>query len=76
MSFNMSGGPAMNGLVPKGGSFGGYGEFNGHAPPSQYYGHDAKPQIYTVREIWCAYMCDALTSYRLFILMCPSMRWK
>jgi hypothetical protein len=51
MSFSMSGGPAVNGLVPKGGSFSGYGDMNGHPQPSQYYGHDAKPQIYTVSEI-------------------------
>jgi hypothetical protein len=50
MSFNMSGGSVVNGLVPKGGSFGGYGEVNGHTQPSPYYGHDAKPQIYTVSE--------------------------
>lgn len=47
----MSTGPAVNGLIPKGGSFGGYGDINGHTQPSAYYGHDAKPQIYTASEL-------------------------
>jgi hypothetical protein len=53
MSFNMSGSSTMNGLVPKGGSFGGYGEVNGHSQPVAYYGHDAKHRIYTVSGIEC-----------------------
>lgn len=48
MSFSMSGGPTMNGLVPRVDSFGGYGDANGHMQPVPYYGHDAEPQIYTV----------------------------
>jgi hypothetical protein len=48
MSYTMSGTPGMNGLVSGGGSFGGYGEANGHPQQSPYYEHDAKPQIYTV----------------------------
>jgi hypothetical protein len=51
MSFNMSGSSTMNGLVPKGGSFGGYGEVNGHPQPVAYYGHDAKHRIYTVSDL-------------------------
>ena len=51
MSFATGRGTVVNGLVPKGGSFGGYGDVNGHPQQPPYYGHDAKPQIYTVSEI-------------------------
>jgi len=51
MSFNMGGSSTMNGLVPKGGSFGCYGEVNGHSQPVAYYGHDAKHRIYTVSDL-------------------------
>ena len=47
----MGGSSTMNGLVPKGGSFGGYGEVNGHSQPVAYYGHDAKHRIYTVSDL-------------------------
>lgn len=47
----MSGSAAVNRVMPRSGSVGGYPEVNRHTQPS-YYGHDAKPQIYTVREIW------------------------
>lgn len=47
----MNSAPTMNGLAPKGGSFGGYGEMNAHSQQPSYYGQDAKPQIYTVSEL-------------------------
>ncbi len=75
MSFNMSGAPPMNGSVPKGGTFGGYGEINGHTQPPSYYGQDAKPQIYTVSKI-APHLCAILTKHRLCIPTCLYMRWK
>jgi hypothetical protein len=66
----------MNGLVPKGGSFGGYGEVNGHAQPVAYYGHDAKHRIYTVSDLECRTGHDELTSYRLCMPTSQSTRWR
>lgn len=52
VSFNVNSGSAMNGVVLKGGSFGQYGDVNGHPQSSaSYYGQDAEPQIYTVSGI-------------------------
>jgi hypothetical protein len=48
MSFNMGGGPVMNGMIPRS-SFGGYPEINGYGQ-QQYYSNGMKPQIYTVRD--------------------------
>ena len=58
MSFNVNSGSAMNGVVLKGGSFGQYGDVNGHPQSSaSYYGQDAEPQIYTVSGIQCLHSC-------------------
>jgi transcription initiation factor TFIID subunit TAF12 len=51
MSCNTGNESGINGLVPRGGTFGGYEDSNGHAQPSPYYEQDAKPQIYTVSII-------------------------
>ena len=46
MSYNIGGGPVMNGMTPRS-SFGGYPEINGYNQ-QQYYSNGIKPQIYTV----------------------------
>lgn len=46
MSYNIGGGPVMNGMTPRS-SFGGYPEINGYSQ-QQYYSNGIKPQIYTV----------------------------
>jgi len=49
MSFNMGGGPVMNGMTPRS-SFGVYPDLNGYVQP-QYYSNGMKPQIYTVSGV-------------------------
>jgi len=46
MSYNMGGGPVMNGMTPRS-SFGAYPEINGYGQ-QQYYSNGMAPQIYTV----------------------------
>ena len=46
MSYNIGGGPVMNGMTPRS-SFGGYPEINGYGQ-QPYYNNGMKPQIYTV----------------------------
>lgn len=48
MSFNVGGGPVVNGMTPRN-SFGGYPEITGYGQ-QQYYSNGMKPQIYTVRD--------------------------
>jgi hypothetical protein len=46
MSYNIGGGPVMNGMTPRS-SFGAYPDMNGYGQ-QQYYNTGMKPQIYTV----------------------------
>lgn len=48
MSYNMGGGPVMNGMTQRS-SFGAYPDINGYSQP-QYYTNGMKPQIYTVSD--------------------------
>ncbi len=56
----MTSGSAISEIVLKGGSFGHYGDANGHPQSSaSYYGQDAEPQIYTVSRIHCCNLVPA-----------------
>lgn len=83
MSFNINGGPPMNGMISRGGSFGAYGEIDGQQQQqqqqaSQQYEHTAKPQIYTVSKDQHKYIYVWYSQFlnRPSIRMCLCMRWK